>query len=230
MGEGTGILEAAVWAVAEGTASDDQRALLEADRRGSLRTVERMLDETADRLDAVRRLTGPEREQVVADFEEELAGLEAAYEILTGASGNGHTGSDPIGEVRLQASWSGGRVVVWAAGPRTVPATNDELADRLEAIGGPAVGWAVHAGVPLPGGIRAEAVSIPVAEALGWLVAVGAGLGGEGVGSSVRWLGRMAVSAVRLVARGAVVPTLQRVPRAESRTVDLAVRWRPALI
>jgi len=230
MGEGTGILEAAVWAVAEGTASDDQRALLEADRPGSLRTVERMLDETADRLDAVRRLTGPEREQVVADFEEELAGLEAAYEILTGASGNGHTGSDPIGEVRLQASWSGGRVVVWAAGPRTVPATNDELADRLEAIGGPAVGWAVHAGVPLPGGIRAEAVSIPVAEALGWLVAVGAGLGGEGVGSSVRWLGRMAVSAVRLVARGAVVPTLQRVPRAESRTVDLAVRWRPALI
>ena len=87
--------------------------------------------------------------------------------------------------VPLQASWSDGEVVVWAGGPRSAPASNDELADRLEAIGGPALGWRLHRGVPLPAG-RAEAVSIPVADALGWLVAVGGGLDGDGVGASVR--------------------------------------------
>ena len=40
----------------------------------------------------------------------------------------------------------------------------------------------------------------PSSEALGWLVAVGGGLGREGVGASVTWLGRVAVAAVRLVA------------------------------
>src|SRR4051812_37930474 len=106
---------------------------------------------------------------------------------------------EPAGEVRLQASWSGGLVVVWAAGPNAEPANIDGLADRLEAIGGPALGWSQHRDLALPGGAKAAALSIPVEEALGWLVAVGGGLGGGGVGSSVVWLGRAAVMAVRLV-------------------------------
>ena len=52
-------------------------------------TLERLLDETEDNLDAVRQLQGPERDQVVADFEEELARLEAAYDLLTHAAGPG---------------------------------------------------------------------------------------------------------------------------------------------
>jgi superfamily II DNA or RNA helicase len=119
-------------------------------------------------------------------------------------------------------------VVVWAAGPDTVPANHDELSDRLEGIGGPAVGWNQHRGVPLPTGDRAAALSIPVADALGWLVAVGGGLGGDGVGSSVTWLGRVAVFAVRTVARGAIVPALRSSRRADGRTLDLHVRWIPA--
>jgi hypothetical protein len=118
--------------------------------------------------------------------------------------------------------------VVWAGGPDVLPANHDELSDRLERIGGPAVGWNQHRGVPLPTGDRAAALSIPVADALGWLVAAGNGLGGDGVGSSVTWLGRVAVAAVRMVARGAIVPALRTNRRSDGRALDLNVRWIPA--
>ena len=132
--------------------------------------------------------------------------------------------------MRLQASWAAGDVVVWAAGPNTMPASRDDLADRLEAIGGPSLGGVEHPGVTLPTGARAEARSIPVAEALGWLAAVGGGLGGDDVGASVTWLGRVVLTAVRLVARGSVVPVLKGERLAGGRSLDLAVRWVPALV
>ena len=75
----------------------------------------------------------------MADLEAELARLEAAYDRLTTSETPSAVlvAPDPIGEVRLQASWSGGEVVVWAGGPDAPPAGHDELSDRLEAIGGP---------------------------------------------------------------------------------------------
>ncbi|MFN8018300.1 MAG: DEAD/DEAH box helicase [Acidimicrobiales bacterium] len=225
-------LEAAAWAAADGNATPEQLALLEADPRRWRDLVEDMLEELEDRLDAVRQLPGPERTQVVADFEAELAQLEAAFDLLakTDDPVAAIAAADPVGEVRLQATWANGQIVVWAAGPGTAPASAEELSDRLEAIGGPAVGWSVHPAVVLPGGDRAAALSIPVGEALGWLVAVGGGLGREGVGASVAWLGRVAVAGVRLVARGAVVPTLPGAKRPDGRAIDLAVRWVPALV
>ena len=228
-------LETAAWAAADGTATSAQLALLEADPRSWRWALEDLLEETEDNLESVRKLNGPERLQVVADFEAELARLEAAYDLLTKVGDSSSAvaaiaAADPAGEVRLQASWHGGNVVVWAAGPGTAPANNDELSDRLEAIGGPAVGWSQHAAVLLPDGGRAAALSIPVQESLGWLVAVGAGLGREGVGASVAWLGRVAVAAVRLVAQGSVVPSLPALKRPDGRTLDLSVRWVPALV
>jgi SNF2-related domain/SNF2 Helicase protein/Helicase conserved C-terminal domain len=231
MDEATRALEAAVWAAADGIATSEQLSLLERDVRAWRRLLERLLDETEDNLDSVRGLEGPERAQVVTDLESELARLEAAYERLTSAADPAAAvmvAADPVGEVRLQGSWSAGDVVVWAAGPDAEPASHDELSDRLEDIGGPALGWDQHRGVPMPTGGRAAALSIPVADALGWLVAVGGGLGGDGVGSSVTWLGRVAVEAVRLVARGAVVPSLRSTRRSEGRSLDLNVRWVPA--
>ena len=228
-------LETAAWAAADGTASSEQLALLEADPRAWRWALEDLLELTEDGLESVRRLDGPERAQVVADFEAELARLEAAYDLLTKAGDSSSAvaaiaAADPAGEVRLQASWHGGNVVVWAAGPGTAPATGDELSDRLESIGGPAVGWSQHPAIVLPSGARAAALAIPVEESLGWLVSVGAGLGREGVGASVAWLGRVAVAAVRLVARGAIVPTLPGTKRPDGKSLDLKVTWVPALV
>jgi hypothetical protein len=231
MDQASRALEAAAWAAVDGIASDEQLALLESDAPGWRRTLERLLDETEDNLDSVRDLSGPERDQVLADIQAEFERLEAAYDRLLSVSDAAAAvlvAPDPAGEARLQATWSAGEVVVWAAGPDVVPVSHDELSDRLEAMGGPAVGWNQHRGVTLPTGERAAALSIPVADALGWLVAVGGGLGGDGVGSSVTWIGRVAVAAVRLVARGAIVPTLRTNRRADGRTADLNVRWAPA--
>jgi hypothetical protein len=231
MDEATRALEAAAWAAVDGIATSEQLRLLESDAPAWRRVLERLLDETEDNLESVRRLEGPGREQVVADLEAELDRLEVAYDRLTSAADPAAAivvAADPGGEVRLQASWSAGEVVVWAAGPDTAPANHDELSDLLEAIGGPALGWNQHAGVVLPIGSRAAALSIPVADALGWLVAVGGGLGGGGVGSSVTWLGRVAVAAVRLVARGALVPALASDRRPNRGSLDLNVRWVPA--
>lgn len=232
MHDATRTLEDAVWASVEGTATEDQLALLEADPVAQRLTLERLLDDTEDALEEVRRINGPERDQVVRDFEDDLGRLEAAYALVLGGPDDAPAivSADPVGQVKLQASWSSDHIVVWAAGPDTAPADNDELADRLEAIGGPALGWSVHAPVPLPRGAKAAALSIPVAEALGWLVAVGGGLGRDGVGSSVTWLGRVAVFAVRLVAQGDVVPSVKINKRPDGRTLDMAVRWKPALV
>jgi SNF2-related domain/SNF2 Helicase protein/Helicase conserved C-terminal domain len=231
MDEATRAVEAAAWAAVDGIATRQQLDLLEADAPAWRRALERMLDEVEDNLDAVRGLATSERDQVVADLEAELDRLELAYDRLTGASDVTAAvlvAPDPAGEVRLQASWSANEVVVWAAGPEAPPSTHDELSDRLEGIGGPAVGWNQHRGVPLPTGDRAAALSIPVSDALGWLVAVGGGLGGDGVGSSVTWLGRVAVMAVRMVARGAIIPALRTSRRPDGRSLDLHVRWIPA--
>jgi hypothetical protein len=231
MDEATRALEAAAWAAVDGIATSEQLRLLESDAPAWRRVLERLLDQTEDNLESVRRLEGPGREQVVADLEAELDRLEVAYDRLTSAADPTAAivvAADPGGEVRLQASWSADEVVVWAAGPDTAPANHDELSDLLEAIGGPALGWNQHPGVVLPIGSRAAALSIPVADALGWLVAVGGGLGGGGVGSSVTWLGRVAVAAVRLVARGALVPALASDRRPNRGSLDLNVRWVPA--
>ncbi|HUP85417.1 MAG TPA: DEAD/DEAH box helicase [Acidimicrobiales bacterium] len=236
-------LEAAAWAEAEGIATEDQLALLEGDKRGWRRALERLLDQTEDDYDEVLRLRGEERDQVIADFEGQLARLDAAYDrlvpppppppptvpVIAEIPGGVAT---PVGEVQLQASWTSGRVVVWAAGPGADPADNDGLADRLEAIGGPQHGWVVHADVTIPGtgGVKAAALSIPVHEALGWLVSVGAAEPAEHVGPSVTWLGRVAVEAVRSVAKGAVVPSLKTRKRVDAKLLELGVSWAPALV
>jgi SNF2-related domain/SNF2 Helicase protein/Helicase conserved C-terminal domain len=224
-------LEAATWAVAEGRATAAELALFKLDSIASLRVLTRLLNDTEEQLASLRRLPGEERDQVVADFEGVLDGLLAIEDLLLPSRQGDAVLSEPVGEVRLQASWSHGLIVVWAAGPLSPPASNDELADRLEAIGGPSLGWALHPNITLPTGVQADALAIPVKDVLGWLVAIGGGLGRDGVGPSVVWLSRVAVEAVRLVAQGAVVPMLVTERSVtDNRMVDAAVRWQPALV
>jgi len=54
-------LEAAVYAMAEGIATREQIALLEADTTAWRVALERLIDDTEDHLDEVRKLDGPER-------------------------------------------------------------------------------------------------------------------------------------------------------------------------
>ena len=112
-------VEIDVWAAVEGAASPEQWARLEGHPDRWRATLERLLDETRETLESVRGLEGPEREQIVADFEAEVGRLEYAYEQLRVAADGSAAGlaGDPPGEARLQVSWAGGQLVVWAAGP-----------------------------------------------------------------------------------------------------------------
>ena len=234
-------LEAAIWSVADGYGSDADLALLDADERASLFVLDRLVGEAEDDRDAVRRaLADDERDQVVADFDATVASLRAIavrYRPVV-ATASSSTVDDRAEadddlepeDVQLHASWAAGQIVVWAAGRGAAPEDNEALASRLEAIGGPPVGWQLHPGVVLPDGQRAEALAIPMKSVLGWLVAIGGGLGQAGAGNSLLWLGRVALEGVRLAAQGSIVPTVQIVDRSEGRAVDAAVRWLPALV
>ncbi|MGH9137306.1 MAG: DEAD/DEAH box helicase [Acidimicrobiales bacterium] len=156
-----------------------------------------------------------------------LAAPEPASESTAPALDSDET---PAGQTQLQASWSGGELVVWAGGPGVEPLSHDELSDLLEASGGPAHGWNLHESVVLPGAARAAALSIAVADALGWLIAVAGAADRDRVGASVRWFGHLAVYAVRMVAQGRAVPTLPARRRAGGTATDIAVRWVPALL
>ncbi|MGZ4674725.1 MAG: DEAD/DEAH box helicase, partial [Ilumatobacteraceae bacterium] len=235
-------LIAAIWSISEGRGSGDELELLRADERVSLTLLDRLILETEADLAVVRNLPGDERDQVVADFTDTLDGLRATAArlrppppaaVATASVAEAEPTSfeyEEAGEVQLQASWSAGQVVVWAGGRGATPEGNEGLATRLEAIGGPAVGWQLHPGVLLPGGVRAEAVSIPMKDALGWLVALGGGHDQPGVGASVSWLGRVALEGVRLAARGAIVPSVRVVGHAKNALVESTVRWVPTLI
>lgn len=230
--------EFAVSAAAAAEATPEQMALLR-DRRESWRwSLERMLFRTEADLEQVRTLDIPQRDQVVRDFEDELRRLEAALDRLVGptAGAADPTLLESAGEVRLQASWAAGRLVVWAGGPAAEPATSEELEHRMESAGVIASGWTAHPAVRLPSGSAAPALALPVGDALGWLAAVGGGHDDDAIGSSVTWMGRVAVRAIRLVADGSIVPTLRNRRKGRSgegggdTTAELSVRWVPALL
>jgi len=237
--------EALVVAEAAGEAAPEQRALLEADPERWRLTLERLFDETEDSLDVVRQIRGPEREQIVADFEQERQRLGTALARLTGVpvlepgapAGGGTTVTTVVAEPpRLQASWKAGQLVTWVGGAGTAPLDLDTVRSTL-AEAGAACDWQAHNGVQVPGFGRAPAVVAPAREALGWLVAMAALPGRSELSPSVRWLSTVAAWAVELVARGWMAPQLaqHQLPRDATgatgvERVELGVRWVPAMV
>ncbi|MBV9042122.1 MAG: DEAD/DEAH box helicase [Acidimicrobiia bacterium] len=233
-------LEDAAWSSAYGIATPQQSALLDADPAAWRVTLER-LAEQADGILKERVPDAGNGNGTVAMLEEVRDRLRAAIDNIDmsprprpapappDAEPEVEDDGEP-GEVELQATWSSDRVVVWAGGRGCNPADHDGLSDRLEAVGAPPHGWSPHKSVSLPSGARAAALSIELGDALGWLVTVGAGPSGDGVGASVRWLGRVSLAAVNLVAQGRVVPALKTARRQGGRSVDVSVSWEPALI
>jgi len=135
----------------------------------------------------------------------------------------------PIGVPTLQGSLAGGNLILWAGAHGTPPAGAEDLARLVTESGGDTLGLDDHPGLRLPGGAVASARSVDLGASLGWLVAVAAGHVGHDVGPSLVWLGRMAVLACDLVARGQVVPTLDPVPGtgAEGPSGTFVARWVP---
>ena len=232
-----------VGAEADGDATPEQLAVLEADRPAWRATLLRLLREAEEHLASARSLPGDERDQVVADLSADRRQLSAAWARLTAqrgpeaGDGHGPAREDDLlepGVVQLQVSWEPGRVVAWAAGPRAQPADGDEVLAMLGAAGAPESGWTRRGAVPLPGGGNADAFAAPVGEVLGWLVAAGADQAGPDVGPSVRWLGQVGIWAVELTARGAMVPLLRQRRRGNGNsresTGSYSVRWTPALV
>ena len=241
--------ELAVEDEADANASPEQLALLEADRPRWQATLNALVRAADQHLNAARRLQGPERTQVLTDAEADHQRLLTAWSRLTGievaaAAPRPAPPAPPDREpdvdslapavVQLQISWEPGRVVAWAGGPRCTPAATDEVLEMLTEAEAPSAPWTAHAGVPLPDGGKADAFSAPVGEVLGWLVAAGAGQLEAEVGASVRWLGRVAIWAVELTARGAMVPLLRqrrkRNGNSRSTSASYSVRWTPALV
>ncbi|MDQ1423439.1 MAG: hypothetical protein QOD72_937, partial [Acidimicrobiaceae bacterium] len=239
-------LETAIWSIADGRGSDDDLALFESDEPASIALLGRLIRDAEEDLASVRNLNGDERDQVVADFTSTLGSLRAtAARLRPPPPPAPKPKREPVarrvddavspddlgpGEVQLQASWSSGQVVVWAGGRGVPPEGNDALSTRLESIGGPPLGWLLHPGVPLPDGLHAEALAIPMKDALGWLISIIGGDAPRGVAASLMWLGRVAFEGVRLAARGAIVPSMPVSPREHGRIVEAAVRWVPALL
>ena len=240
-------LEDAAWSSAYGIATPQQVALLDADPSAWRVTLEQLVDRTDDLLQQ-RASTPDENENgngtAVALLTDVRDRLRAALKDIDtsprpppASQPSSVQTPEPVdegepGEVEIQATWSDDRLVVWAGGRGREPADHDELSDRLEAVGAPPHGWSPHRSVPLPSGAKAAALSIEMADALGWLVSVGTGQADEnnGVGPSVRWLGRVSLAAVDLVAQGRVVPTLVATRRSGGRAADVSVSWLPALV
>ena len=230
----------------DGLATDADMALLHEHEREWVHALRALRDDTDATLDKVRStVTGPERDLVIADFEEERQRITRMLAELTGEdpdadrTPDAEDGTDegdeedeaPPGTPQLQLSVDGEQVVAWSGGDRVSPQHVDEVMERLEAAGASRGTWVEHDPVRLPGGEDAEAVAAPVHDSLGWLVSVATQPADDAVGPSVVWLGLVAALAVRVVAQGRVVPQLEKVAsEAKGGRASYAVRWVPVLV
>ena len=216
----------------EGRASEAEITKLFADARRWRKALFDRLDEAEDAVDRARRIDGPERAQVVMDFESIADDVDAALDRLD--LREGRELPEPEGvppevdqiDSRLQASWSPGRVVVWFGGPGDVLTQSDDLAEVLAELGAPSEVWSDHDPIALPDNRRAAAMWAPIEDVIGWLLG---NADDDRLGASARWLGKLGLFAVSLVARGSMVPLLRHRHRTEG-SGTFAVRWHPVLV
>ena len=216
----------------EGRASEAEITKLFADARRWRKALFDRLDEAEDAVDRARRIDGPERAQVVMDFESIADDVDAALDRLD--LREGRELPEPEGvppevdqiDSRLQASWSPGRVVVWFGGPGDVLTQSDDLAEVLAELGAPSEVWSDHDPIVLPDNRRAAAMWAPIEDVIGWLLG---NADDDRLGASARWLGKLGLFAVSLVARGSMVPLLRHRHRTEG-SGTFAVRWHPVLV
>jgi superfamily II DNA or RNA helicase len=226
------VFGALVDAEIEGRASEEEIATLFAEARRWRTALFDRLDEADDALDRAKRIEGPERAQVVMDFESICDEIDAALDRLDRREGREPPRPDGVtDEVEqaaplLQASWSPSRVVVWFGGSDDLLSERADLAEVLEELGAPGEVWADHDPVRLPDGRTAAAMSAPIEDVIGWFLGLAHD---DRLGASARWLAQLGLFGVGLVARGSMVPLLRHRHRTEG-TGTFAVRWHPVLV
>jgi hypothetical protein len=212
----------------------------------ALRSLRREVQATIQRLG--KELTGPERDLVLSDFEEERGRIDAALTQLTGEAPEPARSAGKAAEpaaalpepstperivpatAQLQLSWDHGSIVAWTGEEGHDPEPAATVRERLTAAGASGGAWEEHDPVKLPTGGRADAVAAPISSSLGWLVSLAATADDEHLGASATWMGLAAALAVRLVAHGRIVPQLEKVGDAPGNRSYFAVRWVPTLI
>ena len=226
------IFGALVDAEIEGRATEKDIATLFAEARRWRAALFERFDEADDALERAKRIEGPERAQVMMDFESICDEVDAALDRLDRREGREPARvEDVTDEVEpvvslLQASWSPSRVVVWFGGPDEVLSERADLAEVLVELGVAGESWADHDPVRLPDGLKAAAMSAPIEDVIGWLLGHA---NDDRFGASARWLAQLCLVGVGLVARGAMVPLLRHRHRTEG-TGTFAVRWHPVLV
>jgi hypothetical protein len=222
-----------------------------------LDTLRRLVTETESALRSAQHITGPERSMVLDDLTSERESLRRALHRLApdlypdpdqrpapkadkrpADDGRPSAPELPPTPPALQASWQNNRIVLWAGSSSSPTVPAEELERLMGEAGAGSIPWEPHAGIPLPSGGKALAMSALIGEALGWLVGVGAGQLAADAAPSLRWLGRVAVWATELVAQGRVVPSLVEAspggnggPKGgRASTGQYMVRWVPAVL
>ncbi len=216
----------------DGRASEEDIAMLFAEARRWRKALLDRLDEADSAVERAKRIDGPERTQVMMDFESIGDDVDAALDRLDDREGRDlpepDDGTVEVERVEplLQASWSSSRVVVWVGGANAGLGERPDLTKALEEFGAPGEVWTDHDPVVLPDGRRAAAMSAPMEDVVGWLLGHA---NDDRVGASTRWLGQLGLFGVSLVARGWMVPLLRHRHRTEG-TGTFAVRWHPVLV
>jgi superfamily II DNA or RNA helicase len=230
----------------DGLATAPERAALEAHREEWAEALGAMREDVLATIERLRKqVHGPERNLVLADFDEERDRIDDMLVELTGTdprrpSGSARTDAEPapapvsqpaiVGVTQLQLTWDRGDVVAWAGGFEADPDDVESLRTRLKAVGAGSDVWGEHEPLKLATGDRVDTVAAPVRSSLGWLVSLNSTHDDEGLGASVTWMGLAAALAVRLVAHGRMVPQLQKVGDAPANRSFFAVRWDATLI
>jgi hypothetical protein len=238
--------EQLVQAHLDGRASEGDVGLLTERKQEWVATLRRLLADAEAKLERVSAtVTGPERDLVLADFDNERRGIATTLTALAGPprpvpADGPEPVAEPAGTPQLQLSWARGHIVAWGGGAGCGTETADDVLARLHAAGAAADTWAPRDPIKLPDGTAAPAVEAPIHSVLGWLVALGASEEVEEVGASAVWLGHAAGLAVRLTAQGRMVPQLETTQgdRAgggkqqgrQGGSASFSVRWAPALI
>ncbi len=222
-------------------------AVLEANRDSWVRLLLRMLDDADLRIDgAQHRLRGPERSMVVADFEREATRIDDVLTSLIGTPKGKPAATGPASEEEaepadpeLQLSWIPGRIIAWLGGPDCQPGSIDEVREALAEAGVSSDSWEAHQSARLPTGGKAESLSVPIADVIGWLVSLGSPdvAADAELGPSARWIGHAAAVAVSLVSQGRMIPQVRKTRRPKHFTEPMAkdaatfvVHWVPALL